>query len=706
MKNDFLQFIGRLRRDAKKRPQQMTAVSAGRTRVFVAFDWGSDTFILEKGIWQNTENHAPVLIVRKTDLARGSSGRILTLTTGNHATAAIPLLTGKFWNFGQVAPAKRSTVLSERIVCANVANGILEISQRDVATGEIVEADDWLQSLGLPLDAIVMAERNDKTLEFYRQLGQEWRVKPLAWTRSEIDFALRTSQTHINTPLLYYHSAKGVHFLSYSEFHKLNALARTDFATFTQCLHELVSINEGESSSFLRMPKFRGHHEVELFGMRRGVALDRIIPDMERLMEGITLHLIQQGEAVAKFAAIDAAYKSLLERATLADSDSTDFVETLYMHLTGEIYYTHNDLGSPAFDDRRTPLPGATFQGGHPDWHPGADARTRVLLQNIGQQLSQDELIEYANVYEIRSEEDDGKVAGTGATREVVYKTNRRALCQGLIEKRLAQRKPGYGSYMLTRVQAFKELGVNFGEYKLLVLRSADGRRDTNYYIRSRCPGETLDDIPARIYNHSGEFGGAEAGEDPRVVLSLGGLLGDAAAQNLVLKKYLPDEGCRFGIGKEVFEFGYSIAYRREMPMRVAICSVRGSLGWPDLSHTEENMRAFFDFYLSAYADVLFSFWTRHRQTVGLDALVGQFFDSFEFKTRAMHWLYSASREMFDGFDPHLPPVYGFGKKWRFALWALDRQLHRIESLRELFCEKIANLSHSKKQEEEKGTGA
>ena len=708
MRDIIGQFAARIRRLARPRPQRVSVSAMGRDRVFCCYDWGSDSFIFEKDILKNWENHLPVLVVRKSELNKGQNGRIMTFTSGNHATAAIPLLTGKFWNFNAVSPSRRNQVLSQSIVYANVVNGVLEISQRDVSTQILTDADDWLQGLGIPLDGILMAERNDETLEHYRTCGEEWRIKPLAWTRKEIEFALRSSRTHINTRLTYYHSAKGVHFLSYSDFHKLDDLIREDFAQFKECLRELVSVHEGEKSSFLRMPKFHGHHEVELFGVRRGTAALRLIPLLERLMEGLTLRFFGEQETAQHFQVIDAMFKSMLERPTLADDTSTDFCETLYMHLTGEIYYTHNDLGSLAFDDRRTALPGATFIGGRPDYHPGVDERSRVLFLNVEQQLSQDEIIEYANVYEIRSEnEDDAEDSeetglGDGATREIVYKTNRRALPHSLIEKRLAQKRARYGSYVLARVQAFQELGVNFCNYKLLLLHEAQNDRDMNYYIRDRCPGEPLWDIPARIYRRVDDPN-AKGGEDPRVALVVGSLLGDAAAQNLAVKKYLPQEGCRFGVGKEIFELGYNITCKREMPMRVAICSVRGNLGWPDLSCTDANFQKLIDFYFSCYADTLYEFWLQHRAAVTLSDLEDQFFDGFEFKTRAMHWCYSSRREQFDQFNPHLPAAYGFQKKWSFALWALDLQLRRIDELRTFFHQKLAAVRKGRRAHTDSG---
>ena len=697
MKTTLHHFVLRVRREARHKPAHVTLKSMGRTRVFMGYDWGSDTFVFEKDVWTNSDAHIPMLIVRKRDLVRGTNGYILTLTSGNHTVAAMPLLSGQFWNLGRVASAQRSKILASSVVCANViGGGSVEISQRDVSTALVTAADDWLQSLGFSLDEIVMAERTDATLELYRRQGQEWRIKPLAWTRREMELALNASRTRINTSLRYYHSAKGVHFLSYVEFHKLLDVVRNDYPQFIECLREMVSIFEGDVRSCMRSPKFHGHHEIELFGLRRGDALLRLVPDLEKLMEGIVLKRLSQGEVAERLAMIDALFRTSLERPELADESSDDFVETLYMHLTGAVYMAHSDSMVPAFDDRRTALPGATYRGGRPDFHPGADERTRVLLANVEQMMSQDELVEYANVYEVRSE--SAAEVGGGVTREIVFKTNRRPLCTSLIEKRLALKMVGYGSYMLARVQAFKALGVGFGEYRLLMRLDSHAGREMNYFMRNRCPGEPLDDIPQRMFQKMGgeDFDGGEAGEDPDVVLALGGLLGNAAAQNLVLKKYLPEtKGCRYGEGKEVFEFGYDIESKREMPMRVMLCSIRGSLGWPDFSHAEKNLETLFDFYLGCYAAVLRRFWLKHKGTVELAPLAHRFFDGFEYKTREMHWNYSVRREQFDEFDPGLRPNYEFTKKWRFALWALERQQRRLEPLRDLFVEKVLALAQA-----------
>ena len=690
------QFIARVRKIARRKAEYVTIKTFGSERVFLGFDWEADTFVFEKDVWKQLDSHLPVLIVRKEDLVKGAAGYVMTLTTGNHTVAAIPLLSGQLWHIARVPAAQRSRVMCGKVVCANVVNGIIEMSQREVPTELVTNADEWLQRIGLKLNEVIMAERTDSSLSYYRRLGQEWRIKPLAWTRREMEAALNASRTRINTCLRYYHSAKGVHFLTYNEFGVLCKLAVEDYDQFVDCLRELVSIFERDVRSCIRSPKFHGHNEIELFGLRRGEAFERIVPELEKVMEGIALKRISREEITDRICAIRQLFKAALERIELGDEESGDFVETMYMHLTGEIYYGSGDSVTPAFDDRRTALPGATLRDGRTDFHPGADPRTRVLLANVEQMMSRDETIEYANIYEVRSASDatNKLLVGEGVTREIVFKTNRSPLCSSLIEKRLALKKAGYGSYMLARVHAFKALGVGFGEYRLLMHLDIKAGREMNYFIRNRCPGEPLDEIPPRMFQRAGEFGGSEAGEDPEVVLALGALLGNAAAQNLALKKYLPDPArCRFGEGKEIFEFGYDIKSKREMPMRVMLCSIRGSFGWPDTLYTEENLNAIFDFYLQAYARVLKRYWQKHSEAVGLEELTERFFDGFEMKTREMHWNYSVRREQFDAFDPQLHRSYNFSKTWHFVLWALDRQLRRIEVLRQVFADKVGQVA-------------
>ena len=67
-------FVARVRREARLRRETVVLKSMGPERAFIAYAWGSDTFIFEKAVWKHTENQSPVLIVRKQDLTKGTGG--------------------------------------------------------------------------------------------------------------------------------------------------------------------------------------------------------------------------------------------------------------------------------------------------------------------------------------------------------------------------------------------------------------------------------------------------------------------------------------------------------------------------------------------------------------------------------------------------------------------------------------------------------
>ncbi len=692
MRSSIKQILSRIQREALKRPDKVETIAMGRKRIFHAYDLGDDTFVFEKGVWTNLDAHASVLIVEKGTLRTGIKGYVMTVTTGNHSVAALPLLQGLFWDLSKVSINKRGEVMQECILCANVVDGKLEISQRDVPCLRLIDSDNWLiNQLGCTLADVVMIERNTVTLDYYRSIGQEWRVKPLAWTNKEMSIAIAASRKKISTSIRYYHSSKGVHFLSYTGFHTLAELAKTDFAQFRAGLRELTSVFEGHTTSFLYQPKCHGHHEVELFGLPRGIAMQRIVPELDKLMERIVLQRTTPEQAAARIAELDFVYKSLLTCPELADEESQPFIELLYMHLTGEIYTVAGDGSVPAFDDRRIALPGATFIVGRPQFHIGADSRSQVLLSNIRLLTSKEEEIEYANVYELRTDDlddQDSRVAtpvGQGKTREIVYKTNRRPLPNSLIEKRLSRPGKGYGSYVLSRAEAFKSLGISLPEYRLLRRYAASEHRPLDYYIRTRCEGEPLFEIPAHYFQMAGEFGGVDAGEDPQVITALAFLMGDAAAQNLAMKKYDPvSKSCVYGMGKEIYKFGYDIKTGRQMPMSVSCCSVRGVLGWPNLSFTDSNLSSIAHFYMKSYVKTLRAFHEKHP-VVDLETLGERFFAGFDFRTRALEWQFTVQRDKFEMYNPNLQTRYGFMNKWRFALWSLERQARRIEMLKDVF---------------------
>lgn len=692
--NFVWRFLARVRSEARRKPVVVTLRAMGRERVFQAYDWGADTFVFEKDVWLNLadEERDPLLVVRKSVLIPKTPGFIMTLTKGNHSVAAMPLLTGQLWNLGKVPPKKRSTILQREIVCGNIVDDVFELSQRDVMVDRLVDADAWMQTLGIPFENIVMADRTESALEHYRCLGQEWRIRPLAWTRREMELVLRSSRARIASRLQYFHSVRGIHFLSYEDFHLLTDLAREDFAAFLAAMRELVAVPEGLNSSNTRIERYHGHHEVELFGVRPGLAINTIIPQLENLLEGITLRRLSEKEVIVAIRRIDRLFRSSLDYNSLATNESDEFVAAMYRHLTGEVY-----LGTPgevtsAFDDRRTALPGATYRGGLPDFHAGADNRSRSILSYILANLSHGESIEYVNVYEVRV--DTSEELGLGSTREIVYKTNRMPLPDRLIEKRLALPMAGYGSYMLARVAAYKGLGIAFGSYHLLARHDTGRKRADNYFVRNRLQGDSFGAIPRSRFLMPADEGGSEGVENPDAILAVAALMGSAAAQTMVMKRYLPKiPSCRFGEGKEIIEFGFDVHMMREMPVRVSFCSVRGSMGWPETDWSTENLMRLFNFYMSRFAEVAVELWSEHSAFVTLNEVCERFFEGFASKTRAMHWRYVSRREQFDAFKPDLRKVYNFDAKWAFSLWSLERQSRRIDLLRDLFMEKVNKLT-------------
>ena len=688
----YRSFLARIRKTGTRRSTVVKTVAMGRERKFKAYDIGEDTFILEDGIHNHLSVRPSVLIIPKEYLTRRQKGMVMTVTTGNHSVAAFPVLDGRFWRLSHLKPEQREEALMKHVLCANIVNDVLEISQRDVASKQLFLSDEWLLKVGdFALNDIIMLDRNEITLDHYRALGQEWRVKPLAWTESGMKLALEASKKRIASKLRYYHSSRGVHFLTFPEFRKFAALAAEPekLPKFIEGLKEMVAIHEGNRYSFVRMPKYRGHHEIELFGLARGVGMDRIVPELDKLMESIVIAKIAQDHIVKRINGIVDLYESLLTQPEFKDETSRAFVEALYMHVSGEIYSVVGDGSSLAFDDRRTALPGATYKNGVPTFHPGIDDRTKILISNLRIILSKDEQLTSVNVYELHTKGDETEVkVGHGKTREVVYTTNIRPLQASLIEKRITQRQKGYGQYVIARIGALKALGVNLPWYMLLRRRGEFNGRPLDYYIRSRCEGEPVESIPTNYFTSMEDSNV----EETEAVLALAMLMGDAAAQNMVMKKFDPaTETPLFG-EKEIYEFEYNNMQQRIMPKAVATCSIRGAFGWPCLDFTDDNLRDMANYYMGFYAHSLKLFQRKHK--VGMYELADRFMEGFEFRTQAMAWQLSTMRERFENFDPKLPRHFNFARKWRFVMWSLERQLRRIEIYRRIFFMKVKVEEH------------
>ena len=679
--SDTLSFI---LTDGARRPETISSKSWGRTRDFVAFDLDDDTFVLEDGIWDRMENKDPVVIVPKRDLRPGDDpariyGNVMTFTSGNHAVAALPLLSGQFWDLADIPEARRSETLRDCAVCCNCVEDTLEISQREVSTERVIDADNWLQGLGVPMDNVLLADRLDPTLEAYRRRGQEWRIRPLAWTDEEMAQAIRATR-HTLSPksLVYYHNVKGVFFVTLSNFAAWGATLPADPARFRRALHLLAAPSPADGLSFLRRLKFGPHHEVEFFGIPPNAGNTVLVPQIERLLadaDGLT-----DDALAARFAEVVATFRGLLVAPDYADETSTAFVEALYRNITGEIYQSAGDAIVPAFDDRRAALPGATYlYDGSCSLHSSADGRTEAILAYLENSVSHGDRIEYVNVYEVRSETEEVRL-GQGKTREIVFKTAWSPLPRRLIEKRLAQRSTGYGTYTMTRVEVFRALGISYGRHRLLA-RHDGVVGEVHFFVRERYPGESFNQLP-RSYFRSGESGDAEDADIVRGVIRL---MGGAAAENLVLKKISHSSGrCVFGReGKEIVEFGYDVALRKEMPLRVRLCSIRGTMGWPDYDCTEENLNRVFRHFAEEFAGVVREYAEAHP-SVPRETLLDEFLQGFNAKTHEIHWNFASHREQFEGYSSPAFRDYQFDERWHFVLWSLEQQRARVAEFGEL----------------------
>jgi hypothetical protein len=678
-----------------RRPETVTLEAWGRQRVFAAYDFGEDTFVFEDGIWDRLDNKDPFIFVPKADLLAvpedGSAprvyGNVMAISSGNHAVASMPLLSGKFWDLAQVPEHRRGDLLRQAIVCGNCVADTFEISQREVPTERVLEMDNWLQGIGCPMQRIVLIDRVDQTLNEYRCKGQEWRIKQLAWTNEEMVAAIRGAQSRIHSGVRYYHNVKGVHFLTYTHFLALGEQLRTKPEAFLRGLAELAVPSPDDGVSFLRRPRYGHHHEVELFGLLPGVAEQQLVPAIEALQAEVAT--LSPDALMQRFAGIADAFRKKLLCAQMADEQNPFFIETLYHHITGEVYLGVPGSITPAFDDRRTALPGATYLYDNRYIHPGTDGRTEAILSYLESNVSHGDRIEYVNVYEIRSESDTVRL-GEGKTREIVYKTTWQPLPIRLIEKRLAQKSTGYGTYTMARVQAFRALGISYGPHRLLA-RTDGVSGDVHFFVRERYPGEGFNALPAASFQSRDARTGEHdtTGEDPDIVRSIILLMGEAAAENVVLKKLTPDSDTnRYGEGKEIIEFGYDIRHGKEMPVKVWLCSIRGTMGWPDFECSDRNLHEAMERYLDAFARVVVAY-ARQHPCVTRDDLVTAFMEGFGAKTRELCWNYTSRREQFDSYNPMLFGDYHFAPRWKFVLWSLVQQRQRLDELGVLFRQRV-----------------
>ena len=698
MTSEIKTFLKMLIAEAHEREEKLTFKAWGKERTFVAFDLFDDTFIFEDGIWDNLENKDSVILVPKSAFSppnpegkkRRTFGNIMTVSSGNHAVTSIPLLMGQFWDIPGVPEEQRSDTLVKRLVCANVVGNTIEISQRDVATPDVVEMDDWLQALGCPMRSVVLIDRIDSTLQYYNKRGQEWRIKPLAWTFSEMNAAIRSSISHMHSCIKYYHNVKGVHFLTYKNFCTWGEQIEENYSEFLSGLTELAGTSELTQVPNLLLSKYRTHHEVELFGLPDGVAERIIIPELIELYKEVNEEKYQPHDVRERFNAIESTFRASLLEPGLLEEDSPDFIQNLYRNITGQVYFDETyGLVSSAFDDMRTALPGATYMLGNRFIHDGADARTIAILDVLEREISHGDRIEHVNIYEIRSITEKTHL-GEGKSREIVFKTMWNPKDTRIIEKRLAHSSTGYGAYTLARVSAFRSLGISYGRHRLIA-RNDGAAGDIHYFTRARYPGIPFNKIPKMLFCNrdlnTGKYDLSKESAD--IVRALIRLLGGSAAEAMILKKYRKGQENHYCDSKEIIEFGYDVRYGKEMPIGLHLCSIRGTMGWEDTSLTEDNLLKMFDFFMSEFVKTVKKYADDHPILSRYD-IADAFFEGFSAKTREVNWKYMNRREQFDTYSPRVYGDYRFAEKWEFVLWSLQEQRKRLDYLYDLFNEKLA----------------
>ena len=168
-------------------------------------------------------------------------------------------------------------------------------------------------------------------------------------------------------------------------------------------------------------------------------------------------------------------------------------------------------------------------------------------------------------------------------------------------------------------------------------------------------------------------------------------LMGDAAAQNLVMKKYDGElRSALFGIGKEIYRFAWDPDRDRIMPGSVSTCSIRGTCGWPDLACNEKNFMAAARFYMREYA-VAFSGFIRDREVppARQTVLCERFLAGFECRTRSLLFRYRRQREDLMRFSPPIPARYRFQEKGLFVMKSLAWQADNLDVFRDLFIRNV-----------------
>ncbi len=680
------------------RLRKVEAESTMGVRIFDVYAYHDDLFLLQREDSDPTpKRHGkgigarrrPIVMIQKRDLKIATKGWLFAVGTGNFGSILTPLFSGSLGEtICHIPKSRRSEVLQYKVVLANLTRRGVEFLQRDTEFSIIRLADTWLQTLGYSLADVSYCERSPTALATMEKLGQVWRIHPRVYTIEEMHEAIGRVWQRREAGTHYFVSVRGIHWLVYPEFCRVVERARKSPRQALACLREWVALTAGENQSALRRQKYPGRHIIEFFGLPREAMERFILPSLERLLEGITLGRMNADDVADTLEGLARLYKHLILSPNDLDLDHPDTVQSLYALISDDVKVKDERID---FDARRIALPGVTFHNGDPSPHPGVDRQTLTVVNHLVRRLSLNEHAEFINIYDVRSAK---KLAsGSGQSREIVLKTNRIPVPISYIQKRLGSVRAGYANYMLTRANVFRALGADYPHFQLLtVVSHGQQHGETPYFLRTRCPGNPLSAIPPEFFRSDPT--NPVGAESPEVVLKLAELFGSAAAQNLVVKKYIPGNppSCRFGQDKEIFDFVYDPFMHRPMPAGVQICSIRGTMGWPSLVPNSTNLRDFHRFYLKAYASVAGNYWRSHAEACTLNECASAFFDGLERKIEAMLWTYHSNKHDFDTFNPELRSIYNFRAKLDFALWALERSAKDLAPLREYFMDYVRDV--------------
>ncbi len=685
----FEELMKRVRESGIRLRELSTETSRGKLSL-VCYRYKRDLFLIPQvGIAYRRARRYPVVLIKKKDLEIGKDGYLFAYCEGNYSTLLTPLFTGRFGKeLCHVSATKRDAVLAHRVVYANRTQGGVEIVQRETDFELLLQADQWFQSHQFQLNECIFFERTEAILKYAEENGILWRVRPRVFSQEEKKITVNHAWQQAESVAHYYVSVRGVHWLSFEEFERVASFALHHPEILFDCLKEWVGVPIGKALCAMCRPK-ANRHAIEILGVPRADAEIYLIEPLMKIYGAMKRKAMRPQDVADAFTALSRIFYRLLKDKDFARLSSATMVDVLYdIIMDDDTKQTPEEID---FDNRRIAVPGVSFKDGQIIQHPGIDELTLRIVGHLVDRLSFNEKAMSINVFVVRSSKT--LTSETARSREIVIKTNRTPVPISYIQKKLGSVRVGYADYTLARANIFRTLGADLPILEVLtVTGNYSSREETPYFLRTRCPGDPLSAIPEEwfkinVHNKNGA-------EDPDVVRALAQLYGSAAADNLIAKKFLPSEGiCRFGKGKEIFEFVYDPFKRRLMPTRVQTCSIRGTMGWPNFEKIEDNLNEAHRFYLNAFAKELASYWRKHADACTLNECANAFFDGFMRKIEAMHWTYQQNKSSFDTFDPGLRPGYYFREKLDFALWSLVEAEKRLLKLREDFLDAVrANL--------------